>query len=137
MLKYFFIISLLFFSFISSSEARVYLDINAPTFVQIPIVLAKWKSVEKTPSPFSEKAYEILANDLTLSGFFKVIDVPHLPPSLREREGIPNTSSLQEWIPAGGEILLAGETLLESDGLNFKLKFHLFDLVEQRHIVGK
>ena len=138
MLKYLFtLLFLLIFSLVSPLEARVYLDINAPTFVQIPIVLAKWKSVDKTPPSFSEKVYEILVNDLTLSGFFKVIDVHHFPDSLREREGIPNTSSLQEWIPAGGEILLAGEALLESDGLNFKLKFHLFDLVEQNHIAGK
>jgi TolB protein len=138
MLKYLFLlISCFTFSFVPLSEARVYLDINAPTFVQVPIVLIKWKSMDKTPPSFSDKVYEILANDLTLSGFFKVIDVPRLPAPLREREGVPSTASLQEWIPAGGEILLAGETLLESNGLNFKLKFHLFDLVEQKHLIGK
>jgi TolB protein len=119
------------------AEARIYFDINAPTFVQIPIVLPKWKPTDKTPASFPENVYKILANDLTLSGFFKVIDADRLPPSLRDRDGIPSTSALQEWIPAGGEILLAGETLLEPDGLNFKMKFHLFDLVEQKHIVGK
>ncbi len=121
----------------SVADAREYFDINAPAFVQIPIVLAKWKSVDKTPASVSEKVYEILANDLTLSGFFKVIDVNRLPPSLRERDGIPDASALQEWTPAGGEILLAGEVFLEPDGLNFKMKFHLYDLVEKRHIVGK
>jgi len=136
MLKYFFIL-LSFLIFISPAQARVYFDINAPSFVQIPIVIAKWKSLDKTPPSFTEKVYEILANDLTLSGFFKVIDVSRLPSPLRESEGIPNTSSLQEWVRAGGEILLAGETLIEPNGLNFKLKFHLFDLVEQRHIAGK
>ncbi len=119
------------------AEARIYFDINAPTFAQIPIVLAKWKSVDKTPLSLPEKSYQILANDLTLSGFFKVIDAIHLPPSLRERDGIPSPSALQEWTLAGGEILLAGEALLEPDTLNFKMKFHLFDLVEQKHIVGK
>jgi TolB protein len=138
MLNYFFILIVLFiFSFVSSSEARVYLDINAPTFVQIPIVLPKWKSLDKTPSSLSDKVYEILINDLTLSGFFKVMDYHHLPRSLQEKEGIPNTLSLQEWIPVGGEILLAGETFLGSEGLHFKLKFHLIDLVEQKHLVGK
>jgi len=119
------------------AEARIYFDINAPAFVQIPIVLPKWKSVDKTPPTFSEQVYQILANDLTISGFFKVTDISRLPPSLRERDGIPNVAALQEWAPAGGEILLAGETLLEPDGLTFKMKFHLFDLVEQKHIVGK
>src|SRR4030042_1208892 len=137
MLKYYFIILFLIFTLIPASEARVYFDINAPTFVQIPIVLPKWKSVDKTPPSLSEKVYEILANDLILSGFFKVIDVHHLPPSLQGKEGIPNTPFLREWIPAGGEILLAGEALLDANGLNFKLKFHLVDLVEQKHIVGK
>lgn len=137
MLKYYSIIFFLIFTLIPASEARVYLDINAPTFVQIPIVLAKWKSVDKTPPSLSEKVYEILANDLTLSGFFKVIDVRQLPPSLQGKEGIPPTHFLREWIPAGGEILLAGEALLEPSGPNFKLKFHLVDLVEQKHIVGK
>src|SRR5512135_1319029 len=72
------------------ADARDYFDINAPSIVQIPIVLAKWKSVDKTPASVSEKVYEILVNDLTLSGFFKVIDVNRLPPSLREKDGIPS-----------------------------------------------
>ncbi len=136
-MKRYLILFLAIFILTPSAEARVYLDINAPTFVQIPLVLAKWKSADKPSASLSEKVYEILANDLTLSGFFKVIDVQHLPRSLGEKEGIPNVSSLQEWIPSGGEILLAGETALESNGLDFKLTFHLFDLVEQKHIVGK
>ena len=137
MKKYLILFFFLIFMPTRFAEARIYLDINAPTFIQIPIVLAKWKSADKPAAPVSEKVYEILANDLTLSGFFKVIDVQRLPPSLREKEGIPNVSSLQEWIPAGGEILLAGETQMTSNGLDFKLTFHLFDLVEQKHIVGK
>jgi TolB protein len=120
-----------------SVEARVYLDINAPTFVQIPIVLSKWKSMERTPPSLTSKVYEILKSDLAYSGFFRVIDVERLPPSLQKKEGIPSTVVLQEWMPSGGEILLAGDTSLESDGLNLKVRFHLFDLVEQKHLVGK
>jgi TolB protein len=129
----------LFSTFIPSSEAeaRVYLDINAPTFAQIPIVIPKWKPVDKTPPALSEKAYEILANDLTLSGFFRVIDYHHLPVHLQNKEGIPSGLLLQEWMPAGGEILLAGETSLEPNGLTLQLKFHLFDLVERKHVAGK
>jgi TolB protein len=121
----------------SSTEARVYLDINAPTFVQIPIVLPKWKSVQKTSPELTSKLYEILIHDLTLSGFFKVIDYPRLPPPLQAKEGIPSTLFLEEWLPAGGEILLAGETSLDPQNNTLKLTFHLFDLVEQKHLVGK
>jgi Tol biopolymer transport system component len=103
------LVTILFLTFLPPAEARVYLDINAPTFVQIPIVLPKWKPVDNTPPTLSAKAYEILANDLTLSGFFRVIDYSHLPSQLQNKEGIPSTLFLQEWMPAGGEILLRSE----------------------------
>jgi len=136
MIKYFIYILILSFVSIHSVEARVYLDITDPTFVQIPIVLPKWKSVEKTPPALTAKAYEVLANDLTLSGFFRVIDHSALPVYLKEKEGIPNILSIQEWVSSGGEILLAGEATLEGNGLNLRLKFHLIDLVEQKHLAG-
>ncbi len=126
----FFLLAFLIFS--SAAEARVYIDVNAPTFRQIPIVLPSWKAVDKTPPSLPAKIYEILENDLTLSGFFRVINFNSLPVQLQKKEGIPSTLYLQEWMPANGEILLAGETTLESEGLNLKLKFHLFDLLEQK-----
>jgi TolB protein len=128
---------MLSFFFVPSVEARVYLDINAPTFVQIPIALSKWKSVEKTPSTLTAKLYEILTDNLTLSGFFKVIDYSQFPPSLKDRDGIPNTLVLREWASSGGEILLAGEVTLKPDGLGLVLTCHLMDLIEQKHLFGK
>src|SRR4030067_291095 len=95
---------LLFLMVIQPAEARVYLDINAPTFIQIPIVLPKWKSIEKTPPAFAAKVYEILSNDLTLSGFFRVIDTRRLPTSLQQKEGIPDQLLLQDWGSAGGGV---------------------------------
>jgi len=120
-----------------AAEARVYLDINTPTFVQIPIVLSKWKGADTTPPGLPLKIYEILANDLTLSGFFKVIDFNRLPNPLKGKTGIPTTVSLAEWGPSGGEILLVGETAWKPGDPVVKIKFHLFDLVEQKHMVGK
>jgi TolB protein len=131
------LIFLIIFFIASWSEARVYLDINSPTFVQIPIVLPKWKAVGKTPPNVAERIYETVSNDLTLSGFFKVITYPTLPPSLQRKEGIPSTVVLQEWTAGGGEILLAGEVSVNSDPLDISVTFHLFDLVEEKPLVGK
>jgi TolB protein len=128
---------LLVLVFATFAEARVYLDVNQPTLIQIPIVLPKWKAVDKTPPSMPTKVYEILENDLTISGFFRVINYNNLPTHLQKKEGIPSVLYLQEWMPAAGEILLAGEATLEPEGPNLKLRFHLFDLVEQRHLVGK
>ncbi len=135
MIKRFLVLFLVFCAFSTITEARVYIDVNAPTLIQIPIVLPRWKAVDKTPPAMTAKVYETLENDLAISGFFRVINWNNLPAQLQKNEGIPSTLYLQEWMPAGGEILLAGEASLESEGL--KLKFHLFDLVEQKHLVGK
>ena len=117
----------------SLAEARVYLDINAPTLVQIPIVMSKWKADGKT----GPAIYEALSKNLTLSGFFRVIEYGQLPASLQRKEGIPDTVVLQEWMPAGGEVLLAGEASLEPQGLQLRVRCHLFDLVEQKQVFGK
>jgi TolB protein len=132
-----FLIILLFFTCLPPAEARIYLDINDPTFVQIPIVLPKWKSVDRIPPSVTSKAYETLVNDLNLSGFFRVIDHPQLPLHLQKKEGIPSTLFLREWAPTDGEILLGGEASLDISGLRLQLKFNLFDLVAQKHLVGK
>jgi TolB protein len=132
------LIPVLLFIFTSSLEARIYLDINAPSLIQIPIVVPKWKSVDKTPPTYTAEVYKILVNDLLLSGFFRVIDYQKLPASLQKQEGIPAPATrLQEWMPSGGEILLAGETLFQAEGLHLKLKFHLVDLVEQKVLVSR
>jgi TolB protein len=124
-------------TFSTLAEARVYLDINAPTFIQIPIVLAKWKSIEKTPPAFTTKVYEILSDDLSLSGFFRVIGTRNLPASLQQKEGIPDQLLLHEWQSTGGEILVAGEAFFDPQARSVRLKFHLFDLVEGKHLAGK
>ncbi len=41
------ILLFLFFTALPLAEARVYLDINAPTLVQIPIILPKWRRLNR------------------------------------------------------------------------------------------
>jgi TolB protein len=120
--------------------SRMVLDINAPTLVQIPIVVPKWKAQERTPTSYTSTVYEILTNDLSLSGFFRVINDRQLPSSLQQREGIPRfqlPNDYKEWMPAGGDFLLAGEARLDPVSLQVRLTCHLFDLVENKHLVGK
>jgi len=140
MKRLFFLLLFVFFVSTTIAEAardRVTLDVTGAAFAPISIVLPKWKAVDRTPPTMPAKVYEILENDLTLSGFFRVINSNNLPTYLQKKEGIPGTLYLQEWAPAGGEILLAGEAALELEGLNIKLTFHVFDLLEQKHVVGK
>lgn len=131
MAKSIFIVFFLSLVFTPSVESRVYLDIDVPALVQMPIVLPQWRAVDKTPSYLLEKIYEILFRNLTLSGFFSVIDHSLLPAHLKTKEGIPIKDSVHEWLPSGGELLLGGEVALGPDGHHLKLKFHLIDLVKK------
>lgn len=137
MFRYFIHPLLLLLLTLPVAEARVYLDINAPTFVQIPIILPKWKSLERTPPTLTAKVYEVLVQNLHLSGFFKVMDHSLLPIHLKDKEGIPSMLTLHEWAATGGEFLLAGEATFEGEGLHLRLKFHLIDLIEGKHLAGK
>jgi hypothetical protein len=87
MKKYLILSFMIVFVVTSWAEARIYLDINAPSFVQIPILFAKWKSLDKTPSSFSEKAYEILPTISPSLVFSKVMNYKNLP--FPRKEGIP------------------------------------------------
>jgi TolB protein len=59
------------------------------------------------------------------------------PPPPQQKEGIPDQLLLREWESTGGEILLAGEAFLDPEARSLKLKFHLFDLVEGKHLTGR
>jgi len=138
MTKNLLIVTLLFFLALAPCvEARVILDINAPTLIQIPIVLPKWKSIDKTPSSRTAEAYKILSNDLSLSGFFRVIEYQTLRFDLQGREGIPETRTLQEWNSTEGDFLLAGEVIFAPETMNIRLRVVLFDLVERKYLVER
>lgn len=115
-------------------QGRVILDINEPAFVQVPLVLPKWRSLERTPPDTVREAYKILFNDLSLSGFFRLIDYQSLRSDLQGREGIPELRSLADWETTGADYLVAGEALLVPETMGFKVRVALFDLVENRFI---
>src|SRR5512138_3661617 len=106
-------IFLLTFVLLSAEGARAIIDVNNPTLTQLSIAIPKWKPVDRTPLSAASNVYEILGNDLRLSGFFRVIDDSQFPLALRQKEGIPSALSLQEWIPAGGDYLLSGEVRMD------------------------
>jgi len=80
--------------------------------------------VDKKPLlPSREKVYQILAGPTTLSGFFKFIDAAACRPYLSRKRRHPSASPWQEWTLRAGKFSLAGEVLLEPNGLNFNVKF--------------
>ena len=68
---------LLIFPLLAESVwAKVYIDIRSPSFRKFPIAISPFKAPisPNEDLKFGERATEILNNDLTISGFFALID---------------------------------------------------------------
>jgi TolB protein len=128
------ILILMIFPFIlpGVGHARVYIDIEAPELQPLPIALAQFRGSGGSPSPLDREIWEILANDLTISGFFEIIPRSEFP---NETDALSDPPNYARWSTSRAEALVTGGYSLQGDRLAFE--FRLFDLVEKAFLVGK
>jgi TolB protein len=133
------------------SWAKVYIDIRSPSFRKFPIAISPFKA-PISPSQdlkLGERATDILTNDLSISGFFALLD----PKTFREnavREGAGGTTSgtgpgvttagsepmdFRNWANLGAEALVLGEVIYKDRSL--ALEARLYDVVKKELIIGK
>ena len=130
--------------------AKVYIDIRSPSFRKFPIAISPFKTPVSPNQELKlgERATEILTSDLTISGFFALIDprtfentVRSLAPAPTSGTGqIPGglTSELidfRTWANVGAEALVMGEVTYKDRSLS--LEARLYDVVQKELIVGK
>ena len=131
--------------------AKVYIDIRSPSFRKFPIAISPFRApISPTEDlKLGERATEILNNDLTISGFFTLIDprtfaentvrgrpaeVPSGPGPI---PGAPGAESIdfRLWANIGAEALVMGEVTYRDRSLT--LEARLYDVVKKELIVGK
>jgi TolB protein len=133
------------------SWAKVYIDIRSPSFRKFPIAISPFKA-PISPSQdikLGERATEILSNDLSISGFFALLD----PKTFRENAvragaggsasgtgpGLATTGSepmdFRSWANVGAEALVLGEVIYKDRSLT--LEARLYDVVKKELIIGK
>jgi len=130
--------------------AKVYIDIRSPSFRKFPIAISPFKPPVSPNQDLKlgERATEILNSDLTICGFFALIDprtfentVRTLAPAPTPGTGqIPGglTSELidfRSWANVGAEALVMGEVTYKDRSLS--LEARLYDVVQKELIVGK
>jgi len=131
--------------------AKVYIDIRSPSFRKFPIAISPFKTpiFSNEEMKLEERATEILTNDLSISGFFALIDprtfvenrVRALPrgsssvtaqgPAASPSEAIDYRS----WANIGAEALVLGEVSYKDRSLI--LEARLYDVVKKELIVGR
>jgi TolB protein len=130
--------------------AKIYIDIRSPSFRKFPIAIAPF-TAPVTPSEdlkLGDRSTEILTNDLSLSGFFALIDpktftdiprrggngpAPAIPASSL-RSGL-EANDFRAWANIGAEALIVGEVTYKDRSLT--LEARLYDVVNKEMIVGK
>jgi TolB protein len=131
--------------------AKVYIDIRSPSFRKFPIAISPFKApISPTEDlKLGARATEILTNDLTISGFFALIDPrtfaenivrghPAGPPSGTGQIPSAPVSEIidfRPWANIGAEALVLGEVAYKDRSLT--LEARLYDVVKKELIVGK
>ena len=114
------------------SGARVYIDIESPELQPLPIAIAQFKDVGGSQPNLDRKIVKILANDLTISGFFEIIPRNEFP---RESNALADPPDYSSWFRSRAEALVTGG--YTSRGGEFAIEFRLFDLVDKAFLGGK
>lgn len=123
-----FVFGLLFVA--TSAHARIYIPIDLPSDQKFPIAIAELKG-----SGIGEEITKIVSNDMTLSGYFRVIPEAAYE-AVHNKEGITlETIRFDYWVAIGALALVKGE--VKGDGGNQVVTLRLFDTAGREMLVGK
>lgn len=128
--------SLLFFS--NRAEAKIYIDVDSPTFQLFPIAISDFQlantNVTKSPDPGGVLADEV-KNYLVMTGFFNTLNKNSFP-SLQRGAGTPvGNINFSDWSMIGADYLLVGN--LSISGAAMIVECWLFDVVRGELIFDK
>lgn len=136
-LFFIFLLSTVYYLLSTVVEAKVYIDINSPSFKKLPIAVTEFSYHRSSPDRegHGNKIAEVLRNDLAFSGFFEILN----PASFiedPERAGITEDKiDFKDWSTIGAEALVKGGIAIA--GQKITVEARLFDVFQGRMLVGK
>lgn len=128
----------LFAVFSQSAQAKVYIDLSAPTERRLPLAIEEF--TETTPSASASGQGAAIKNalmgalksDLSFSGLFNILPAASAKPLAQQGE---DASGCDRWRPLGADALITGAYSIEKGALSLEVR--LFDCVAGRRIMGK
>ncbi|MFH1624532.1 MAG: Tol-Pal system beta propeller repeat protein TolB [Pseudomonadota bacterium] len=131
------LICALFFSF-TRSYPKIYIDIDSPSIRRIPIAVTYFKNLGGGDSEkgISKEMFEVLTQDLEVSGLFAPIDPSHFLES-RGDSGVNNEEKInfRDWSLIGAEALIQGNFRCNDGKLEIEAK--LYDVFQGQFVMGK
>ncbi len=117
------------------AQAKVYIDINAPTLRQIPLAAP---SLRRDGGDVGEAHFEIaeaLRNDLALTELFEVLDPRGYLEDPQRAPVQPDATAYADWFAAGAEVLIKGRIAREGTSLSVDLWAH--DVLRRQTLLGR
>jgi len=125
--------------FSNSATAKVYVDIDSPTFQQIPIAICDFnnQTTNATKSAnFGITVSDDVKKDLTLTGIFNILNKKSF---LEEKYSSPDTAtekiSFSDWATIGADYLLQGNITQNDKGIIVESR--LFDVTRGELLFNK
>ena len=118
------------------ADAKVYIDINAPSATRVPIIIPPFQNTGSQPDAqkLASRMALIISADLEFSGMFKIID-PKLLNEAHLRGITRNQIKWDSLSVVGAEAIVTGSFEVSNDHITAELR--LFDAVQGRRIMGK
>lgn len=120
-------------------QARVYIDITAPSLRKIPTAVPLFKDQGSGLGSETDKLMNALADLLEetihFTGFFKMLNRGSFLEDPQQASLIENQINFKNWTDVGAELLVKGGYKYEKDRLTVELR--LFDTFSGRLIIGK
>lgn len=119
------------------SFARVYIDIDAPSFQKFPIAIPDFKKTGRQihAEDLSVWFSDSLTNYLTMSGFFVGINKKAFLESQNQTDRPENRIDFGSWTAVGAEYLVKGS--YHQTGGILTAEFRLYDVTKGEPVIGK
>lgn len=118
------------------AAAKVYLDIDAPTFQKIPVAISDFRRLgeEKLPTDGQLQWFpEEISRLLNITGIFNILQKK--PAGENQGRATPDSISFGAWRITGAEYLINGR--IQQVGPELIAEFRLYDLIKGELVVGK
>lgn len=120
------------------SCARIYIDIDSPSFRKFPIAVTYFENPGggNNREDISTEIFGLLTQDLEISGLFDLIDPSHFIESAGDpKSDTDDKINFKNWSVIGAEVLLRGNFHCNEDDLEIEVE--LYDVFQGQFIMGR
>lgn len=120
---------------VSPSWGIVYIDINSPSGVRIPVAVPDLLAENREAAEFALNIPSVIASDLGISSIFDLINKDAYLETIREKSFDEGGISFSDWKMIGADSLVMGKVRVEGNYLRVEMR--LYDIATGELLTGR